>query len=606
MTSQKQSQAAPSGAKNVEVPVLIVGGGGAGLTASMLLSQLGVAHLLVSALPTTSILPKAHVLNQKTMEILEDVGVAEEIYAKSTPAANMRAMGWYAGLAGPDPDFGRRIAQIESWGDGCTNLNWQAASPCRSANLPQIRLEPIFKRRADTLNPGGVRFHHELLELKPDADGVTSRIRNLDDGREYTVRSKYVLGCDGGRTVPKQVGIKHEGLGVIAMSGTVHISADLSHIARDPHVLIRWIWCPAIGRMAVLVPMGPTRWGPDSEEWVFHLAYQGDELRGLSDERVEADMRLALGLEKVPFTIHKLTRWTLEGVLADRFRVGRVFIAGDAAHRHPPTGGLGLTSAVQDVHNLCWKLAAVLSGQAGDSLLDTYEPERRPTDARNIERSLENSRAHMEIGPAFGLDPRAGIDANWAQMRRIWSGRPQDEEHRGRALRAIRRLTMESNELNVEYGYRYASAAIVSDGSPEPQPIDPVRLYAPGTRPGSPLPHAWIDDESGRRRPLKDLVKPGRFLLIAGEDGRDWCEAGGRIAAANGLAIDCLRIGELDGDLFDPRLAWTQYRGIGREGAVLVRPDRFVGWRSHGRVADPARELASAMQKILGTSVTEG
>ncbi len=452
MISQTQSHSAPSGAKNLEVPVLIVGGGGAGLTASMLLSQLGVEHLLVSALPTTSILPKAHVLNQKTMEILTDVGVAEEIYEKSTPAENMRAMGWYAGLAGPDPDFGRRIAQIESWGDGYTNLNWVAASPCRSSNLPQIRLEPIFKARAEALNPGGVRFHHELIELAQDADGVTSRIRNLDDGAEYTVRSKYLIGCDGGRTIAKQVGIEHGGLGVVAQSGTVHISADLSHIARDPHVLIRWIWCPAIGRMAVLVPMGPTRWGPDSEEWVFHLAYQGDELRGLSDEKVEADMRLALGLENVPLTIHKLTRWTLEGVLADKFRVGRVFIAGDAAHRHPPTGGLGLTSAVQDVHNLCWKLAAVLAGQAGESLLDTYEPERRPTDARNIQRSLENSKAHMETGPAFGLDPkrrdRSQLGADEAHLERQARGRrapqhgiardPAPDDGEQRAQRRVR------------------------------------------------------------------------------------------------------------------------------------------------------------------------
>ena len=603
MTPKLQSHAAPSGAKNVEVPVLIVGGGGAGLTASMLLSQLGVAHLLVSALPTTSILPKAHVLNQKTMEILADVGVAEEIYAKGTPPENMRAMGWYAGLAGPDPDFGRRIAQIECWGDGYTNLNWMAASACRQTNLPQIRLEPIFKRRAEAMNPAGIRFHHELLDLVQDADGVTSRIRNLDDGSEYTVRSKYLIGCDGGRTISKQVGINYEGLGIVAHSGTVHISADLSHIARDPHVLIRWIWCPAIGRMAVLVPMGPTRWGPDSEEWVFHLAYNGDELRGLSDERVEADMRLALGLENVPFKIHKLTRWTLEGVLADRFRVGRVLIAGDAAHRHPPTGGLGLTSAVQDVHNLCWKLAAVLAGRAGESLLDTYEAERRPTDARNIQRSLENSKAHMETGPAFGLDPSAGIEANWTQMKRIWSGKPEDAEHRGRALRAIRRLTMESNELNVEYGYRYDSAAIVPDGTPEPQPIEPIRLYEPSTRPGSPLPHAWIDDEGGLRRPLKDLVRPGRFLLIAGEDGDAWCTAAKRVASANALAIDALRIGELDGDLFDPRLMWTQHRGIRRDGAVLVRPDRFVGWRAAGAADDPGRELARALGQILRTRV---
>lgn len=602
MTSHHGSPVTSHG-NSVDVPVLIVGGGGAGLAASMLLSQLGIEHLLVSAQPTTSILPKAHVLNQKTMEILEDVGVAEEIYAKGTPAENMRAMGWYAGLAGPDPDFGRRISQIESWGDGYTNANWVAASACRSANLPQIRLEPIFKLRAEALNPGRVRFHHELLDLAQDAEGVTSRVRNLDDNSEYTVRSRYVIGCDGGRTISRQIGIKYDGLGVIAQSGTVHISADLSHLARDPHVLIRWIWCPAIGRMAVLVPMGPTRWGPDSEEWVFHLAYQGDELRGLSDEQVKADMRLALGLENVPLTIHKLTRWTLEGVLADKFRVGRVFIAGDAAHRHPPTGGLGLTSAVQDVHNLCWKLAAVLAGKAGDGLLDTYEAERRPVDARNIQRSLENSMAHMETGPAFGLDPNAGIEANWAQMKRIWSGKPEDAKHRSRALRAIRRMTMESNELNVEYGYRYDSAAIVPDGTPDVPPIDPIRLYEPGTRPGSPLPHAWIDDESGSRRPLKDLVEPGRFLLIAGEDGDAWCAAARTLASGSGVALACVRIGELDGDFYDPRLAWTQYRGIGRTGAVLVRPDRFVGWRSEGAAEDPFRELALALGQILGKPV---
>jgi 2,4-dichlorophenol 6-monooxygenase len=358
--------------------------------------------------------------------------------------------------------------------------------------------------------------------------------------------------------------------------------------------------------MAVLVPMGPKKWGPQSEEWVFHLTYHGDELRRTSDAQVEADMRLALGLGDLPMKIHMLTRWTLEGVLAERFRVGRVFIAGDAAHRHPPTGGLGLTSAVQDVHNLSWKLAAVLGGYAGESLLETYEHERRPVDGRNVQRSMENAAAHFELGATFGLDPSATAEANWAQMRRIWSGKREDAEHRSRALRAIRRITMEGNELNVEYGYRYASTAVVADGSPEPRPIDDVRLYEPSTRPGSPLPHAWIDDEDGVRRPLKDLVKPGRFLLIAGEDGERWCSAARALARANGIPLDALRIGELDGDLFDPRLAWQQYRGIERDGAVLVRPDRFIGWRSLRAAADPAHELANALQSILGRKVMVG
>jgi 2,4-dichlorophenol 6-monooxygenase len=188
---------------DINVPVLIVGGGGAGLTCSMLLSQLGIESLLVSSLPTTSILPKAHVLNQRTMEILSDVGVAEPIYARSTPAENMSAMGWYASFAGPDPDFGRLIGKVESWGSGYTNLNWMQASPCRSANLPQIHLEPIMKARAEELNPGAIRFHHELVKLEQDSDGVTAWIKNHDYGFEYTVRARYLLGCDGGRTIPR-------------------------------------------------------------------------------------------------------------------------------------------------------------------------------------------------------------------------------------------------------------------------------------------------------------------------------------------------------------------------------------------------------------------
>src|SRR5208283_2314842 len=571
---------------DIQVPVLIVGGGGAGLTCSMLLAQLGIKALLVSSLPTTSILPKAHVLNQRTMEILGDVGVAEPNYAKSTLAENMAAMGWYAGFAGPDPEFGRQIGKVETWGCGYTNLNWVQASACRSANLPQIRLDPIMNARAEELNPGRIRFHHELTRLEQGSDGVSAWIKNHDTGAEYTVRARYLLGCDGGRTISRLVGIPYEGLGVIAQTATAHVTADLSKLAHDPDVLIRWIWCPAIGEMAVLVPMGPDHWGPDSEEWVFHVTYQGEGPKDLTDEQIEANMRRALDID-VPMKVHKITRWALEGVLAPRFRVGRAFLVGDSAH------------------NLCWKLAAVLGGHAADSLLESYEPERRPVDARNVQRSLENSMAHMEIGRAFGLSHEAGAEANWAQMRRIFSDKPEDAEHRRGALRAIRRLTMEGNELNVEYGYRYASSAVIADGTPEPPAVDDVRVYEPGTRPGSPLPHAWIDDETGHRRPIKDLVGPGRFLLIAGEEGQDWCAAAENIARANGLPLDAVRIGHIDGDLYDPRLAWAQHRGITTKGAVLVRPDRVIGWRHADAAPDPGSKLADALAHILGRDIRE-
>ena len=161
-----------------------------------------------------------------------------------------------------------------------------------------------------------------------------------------------------------------------------------------------------------------------------------------------------------------ITRWTLEGVLASRFRAGRVLLVGDAAHRHPPTGGLGLTSAIHDVHNLCWKLAAVLAGQAGDALLDTYEAERRPVDARNVQRSLENAVNHLQINAGARAQPgeqRAGeLGAN---LQRLWSGRPEDEQVRREVMRLMRASSMEFGELNVEYGYAYDSAAVLPDGS---------------------------------------------------------------------------------------------------------------------------------------------
>src|SRR5262245_41390158 len=226
------------------VPVLIVGGGGAGLTCSMLFSQLGVDSLLVNALPTTSTLPKAHVLNQRTMEILRDVGVAESIYGRGTPPEQMRATAWYAGFAGPSEDHGRRFARLESWGAGYTDTDWVAASPCPQTNLPQIRLEPILRARAETLAPGRVRFNHELLSLAQDANGVTAVVADRAAGREYRVRAHHVLACDGGRTVGRLVGIDMEGERGLMNEVSVHMTADLSQWARDPDVLIRWIWVP--------------------------------------------------------------------------------------------------------------------------------------------------------------------------------------------------------------------------------------------------------------------------------------------------------------------------------------------------------------------------
>jgi 2,4-dichlorophenol 6-monooxygenase len=597
-TAPKSPAALPA-----DVDVLIVGGGGAGLTASMLLSRLGVDHLLVSALPTTSVLPKAHVLNQRTMEILEDAGAAAAIAQRSTPAANMAATAYYAGLRGGTPDHGRRIAKLEAWGAGGDDDHWRAASPWRQLNLPQIRLEPIMKAEAERLAPGRVRFGHELTALQQDDDGVTATVRDLAAATDHEIRCRYVIGADGGRTVPGLLGIEHVGLGVITQTATLHVSADFSALAQDDDVLIRWLVSPQTGVSVVMVPMGPERWGRHSEEWVIHLNYPVDDPRAQSDEQVEADVRRALGIEELELRVHKVTRWSVEAVMAQRFSEGRVLLAGDAAHRHPPTGGLGLTSAIQDVHNLTWKLAAVLAGHAAPALLATYEPERRPALERNAQRSLENAVNQFVILGELGVSHERSEEENLAALRRMWSRRPQDAEHRAQVLRAIRAQSMEFCEHNVEHGSSYESAAIVPDGTPAPVNPDDVRIHQPSTRPGAPLPHAWLQDEDGDRRAIKDLVAPGRFLVIAGEDGRPWVDAARRLAASAGLPLDAVRIGHLDGDWYDPRCTWLRVRGFGPEGAILVRPDRYVAWRSAGAADDPAGALAGALRTVLAQEV---
>jgi 2,4-dichlorophenol 6-monooxygenase len=580
------------------VPVLIVGGGGAGLTASMLLARQGVEHLLVSARPGTSDLPKAHVLNQRAMEVLEDVGAADAIAQRSTPADQMAATAFYAGFAGPDPDYGRRLARLESWGAGGDDELWRSTSPWRQLNLPQIRLEPVLKARAEELSPGRIRFNHELVDLEQDSEEVRALIRDNGTGREYTVRCEYLLGADGGRRVPGLVGIGYDGLGVVTQTATLHVSADFSQWAKDPDVLIRWIFSPQAGVLVVMVPMGPERWGPRSEEWVIHLNYPVDCAH--SDAQVEADARRALGIGEMPMEIHKITRWSVEAVLASAFSAGRVFLIGDAAHRHPPTGGLGLTSAIHDAQNLCWKLAAVLKGHASPALLETYQAERRPVDERNCQRSLENAVNHFQIGATLGVSPESTPEENMDRLRRTWSESAEDAEQRSAVLRMMRAQSMEFSELNVEYGYTYDSSAVVPDGTARPESVDDVRVYVPSTRPGAPLPHAWIDDADGDRRAIKDLVQPGRFLLIAGEDGESWCEAARELAAEAGLPLDALRIGHLDGDLYDPRCAWLRRREIGSDGAILVRPDRFIGWRHSTSAADPRAVLTDAFRRILG------
>jgi 2,4-dichlorophenol 6-monooxygenase len=583
------------------VPVLIVGGGAAGLSASMYFSKLGVESLLVSALPTTSILPKAHELNQRAMEILNDLGIADDIAKVSTPPDQMGHTAYYAGFAG-HPLAGTKIWKMECWGVGGDDPVWTMASPQLARNLPQLRLEPIMKARADELANSPLRFGHQLLTLEQDDEGATATIEVVETGEQYTVRAQYVLAADGGRTVNRLVGIEMEGARDLAQEVSVHLSADFSSFCGDDDVLIRWIFLPHDpSALCVLVPMGPDNWGSKSEEWVYHANYEMGDQRAFDDEAVVEDMRARLAIGNHPVQVHIVSRWTLGGVVADKYQIGRVFAVGDAAHRHPPTGGLGLNSALHDVQNLCWKIAYVLRGLATPALLETYGPERRPVDARNVERAVENSFQYVVSVAELGLGSTEGTpEERWAQFLPYISDAPEHAEQRRKAVTLMQAHAMEFHEHDVEYGFEYDTSAVVSDGSASAS-LGDYKIFTPEARPGHPLPHAWLDDVDASRRSTLDLVPVDSFLLIAGEDGQAWVDAAHELQAA-GFAISAVRVGHLSGNLFDVRLRWQVVRGHGPSGAVLVRPDRCVAFRAHAMVDDPRSTLSAVLESTLGVT----
>ncbi|MGW2938300.1 FAD-dependent monooxygenase [Streptomyces sp. NPDC001156] len=593
---------------DVEVPVLIVGGGGAGLTSSILLSRLGIESLLVTRYPSTTRLPRGHILNQRSMEIFADMGVASHIRAQGTPPQNMRGLGWYSGLAGggPQDGHGRRIGFIEAWGGGYVDPDYVGASPEPATNLSLLRVEPILKEQAEQYPQATVSFHHELVDLEQDADGVTSTILNHDTGETYTVRSSYLLGADAGKTVGELAGIKLSGAHKIQKLINLYVSMDLSpYLAEADDAVMMWVFNPEFPQHldwgGVLVPQGP-EWGRNSREWVLHVS--GADLDASQPEKMLQWGREALGIPDVDIELLGVGEWWMESILADDFRSGRVFMLGDAAHKVSPTGGLGLNAAVQDAYNLCWKLAAVLAGRAGGDLLETYNIERRPVNQANIVTSTKAAYSHAGMAEAMGVSPDKTVEENWAALRLFWEDGPGAAERRHALSQWLGNRTLEYHQLNTDYGYAYDSAAIVGDGTPAPVPVDDIRLYQPSTRPGHPMPHAWVERACDRVA-LRELIHGGHFALIAGEDGQDWVEAATKIADQRKLPLRAARVGLGTVDFVDIRLAWLKQREISDTGAVLVRPDGHVAFRSIASVDDPVAVLSGAFDQILHTAGAE-
>jgi len=544
----------------VDVPVLIVGGGPVGLVASVCLSRLGVESLLVERHPTTTLHPKARNLNLRTMEILRPWGIEPELFAEALPRSWTGCILYTTTLAG------RELGRMST--TSFESERGSAFTPTTGVLSSQDVYEPIFRRFAERLGPGTLRFHCELEELTVDGDGdgVRSRLRSRDDGVAVEVTSRYLLACDGWSSgVRRHLAIAMEGPSDIGHFVNVYFRADLAPwVGHRPALLYFVASDDAQGVFQPLDGRG---------RWLCQISYDGSAsaFASYTGERCLDWIRRAVGSTEVEAEILSVGTWTMNATVAATFRRGPVFLTGDAAHQLPPTGGFGMNTGVQDVHNLAWKLAGVLAGWAGPGILDSYDVERRPVARTNADRSLDNSRMVGRIN-------RAAV-AGEADSRQ--------------AVAASRRY---GNFTGMDLGFHYERGAVVPDGTAPPEGADPVMDYVPTARPGHRAPHLRVE-HAGREISTLDLLD-GSFTVLAGPQGHRWCDAGRAAASRLGAPLRAFTVGP-QGDLLDPDSRWLELYGVGPAGAVLVRPDGHVGWRSAGGNAAGDAELDRALARIL-------
>ncbi|HXJ34819.1 MAG TPA: FAD-dependent monooxygenase [Candidatus Eisenbacteria bacterium] len=538
----------------LEAPVVIVGAGPSGMAAALLLSRLGIASLVVERRAAPQSAPAAHVVNARTFEIFRSAGVdMKAIAAACQDPADAGQVLWVTTLAGQE--LGR--LPYERQGDDTL-----AVTPTPLRNLSQHRLEPILLDELRRCSDVRVAHGHEWEGAGQDGDGVTSRIRDRERGEAYEVRSRWLIAADGaGSPVRKQLGIQPIGPDRLQSFVMIHFEANLRPLVGHRPAVLYWTTAPGATGTFVAHDIDSTwvymqPWDPDTESAADY-----------SHPRCADIVRRAMGTDAHPFTIRTVRTWTMTAQVAERYREGRIFLVGDAAHRFPPTGGLGLNTGVQDAHNLAWKLAAVEAGWAANALLDTYDTERRPVAQHNADVSLRNAVRLVEVFQALAGDE--GLPAIRA---------------------AIANQAEHFDLLGLQLGFGYDAGAIVpADG--QPGRPDSVRDYVPNALAGSRVPHAWVERDGARISTL-DLFAYDRFTLVTGPAGVKWAEA-----AHHRVPVDCIRIGR---DLDDDAGRWTRLLGIEDDGAVLVRPDQHVAWRAPRGDAASMGALAPTLERILG------
>jgi 2,4-dichlorophenol 6-monooxygenase len=578
--------------ENLETDVLIIGSGPAGGGAALALATYGVDHMVITKYRWTANTPRAHITNQRTMEVFRDLGIEPDVWAQAVPHELMGETVFCTSLAGDE------IGRVRTWGTHpARDADYTMASPSQNCDIPQTLLEPIVVGHAASRG-SRIRFDTEYVSLVQDDDGATVTVRDRVTGQTYDIRAKYVIGADGGRSrVAEDVGLPFEGQMDLAGSMNIVFHADLSHLVEHRPSVLYWVLQP--GSDVGGIGLGLVRMVRPWNEWLIVWGYDiGQPPPDVDDEMATRIVHELVGDDTVAVTIRSTSLWGNNKMYATRYRTGRVFCMGDAVHRHPPSNGLGSNTSIQDAYNLAWKLAYVLRGTAGEALLDSYDAERTPVGRQIV---LRANKSIEEFGPIFSALGVLGTDDPDVMRAHIESRRdntPEAARQRAELRTALELKDYEFNAHGVELGQRYASGAVVPDGTPEPAyDRDPELYYHPTTWPGARLPHVWLG-RAGRRVSTHDLAGKGRFCLLTGIAGQGWADAAEKVATDLGieLAAHVIGPGREHIDLYED---WARAREVGEDGCVLVRPDMHVAWRAAGAVDDPAAELSQVLTAIL-------
>jgi 2-polyprenyl-6-methoxyphenol hydroxylase-like FAD-dependent oxidoreductase len=454
-----------------------------------------------------------------------------------------------------------------------------------------------------------LRFNTTFLTFTRPSDApdvIISTIRDDVSGKTYKIQSRFLFGCDGARSqVIRELGlplIKKPGQGLAL---NVLLKADLSHLVKNRTGNLHWVFQPerehpAWGWAVIARMVKP--WN----EWMFVMMpppganVKADDMVASHDEYL-AWAKETIGDDSVAVEILHVSKWWINEIVAEHYSDGNVFCLGDAVHRHPPFNGLGSNTCLQDAFNLAWKIAYVMSGRAGPGLLDTYSAERQPVGLDLVTRANQGMRDHVPWMQAIGMT-EPDVEKRRALLAEFEDKGAAGRRRREQFHRGIEATGTEFHGLGIEMNQQYRSAAVYSADEPKgmpPLPQDPVRYRLISSYPGMRLPHAWLNTRvPGTQLSTIDLAGHGGFCLLTGPGGEAWKEAAGEVGKVLGVDIKAYSIGWKQ-DYEDVYFDWEKRREVEEDGCVLVRPDRFVAWRSKAMVGDARAKLEEVMRKVL-------